>query len=187
MSALLFSSQYGASVWDIALVDETKKNLHSCGAYTANNLDKVSRMAMRNDTREKYQPLLAATLSECASLKETVAAHQVILDILVKDTCLDADKLIELASHTSANKGETWPYKFEAQLPDKPATILFAQVFEIFDRQCVVVDSLMRTRWLEPSKGKQLHKKLVSPIRKFMQSTAASINKVKREPTSLVG
>jgi len=179
MSSLIFGSLYGASVWDVQLVDKDKKNTHSCGAYTANNLDKASRMAMRNESRDLYRPILKAIISDCIKLKSTVESHQVLLDVLIKETCLEVDQLINLATHSSANKGEVWPYSYEATMPDKPATILFSQTFQIFDHQCVIVDSLIRTQWLPPSHGKQLHKKLVHLIRNFMQTTAETINVAK--------
>lgn len=180
MSVLVFGSRYSASVWNVELVDSSKKNTHMCGAYTANNLDKVSRMAMRGATRSEFQPLLSEIIKQCDELKSVVESNYEILNVLVADSCLSEDKLIELASIASKDR-EVWPYRYEAVMPDKPVTILFSEVFKTFDAQCKVVDALIRTQWLEPSKGRQLHKRLVKPIRQYMQTTAADIKEVKKQ------
>ena len=156
-------------MWNVELVYSDKKNSHTCGDYTANTLDKSSKLAMRAESKNIFQPFLSELVSDCKALSEKVNANDQLIEAICNDAAMSQDELINIAISVSK---DDWPKPHKTSYVLLPAIILFTEVFQKLDQQCLVVDALIRTGWLESSKGRLLHQRLAKPIRAYMQDSA---------------
>jgi len=182
MNTIEFGSKYAASLWDVAIVDGTKKNKHTCGAYAVNILNQVSKYSMRRNAKSVFTPVLARFIEDIKELEKTVKENELLIEALYRDTAMSREELIVLASQNNIG---IWPHSYSAKYPITPSALLFANVFSFFDSQCIAIDALIRTGWLESSKGTQLHKRLAKPIRSYMQNSVQIYKESKSNLTVL--
>lgn len=178
-----FRSKYVASVFDIKIVDEKKDNKHTCGIYTMNILSQVSKYSMRSSTKSIFTPVLFKYIEKLKAMEITVNKNNELIDLLFTDAAMNKDDLLALAIKT--NTGEKFPCDYESNFNVLPSTIMLSHVFNILDEQCLSVDALVRTGWLEASKGNTLHKRLVKPLRTFMQETAQDFKSHRKSPVAI--
>ncbi|MCF2829727.1 MULTISPECIES: hypothetical protein [unclassified Pseudoalteromonas] len=167
MSQIIFKSKYSASVWDVTLIDSEKRNIHSFGKLTAFTVFQVTQNFSNTEFRDIVNQRLEETF-------DAVKINSGLLEQLVSNTGYNTTQLIELAEFSSS---DGWPFAYQSTIPNNPTLIKMHQVFAEFDSQSLIIDALLRTGALQLSSVKQLQKKFVKPIRRFLQITSEEIKK----------
>lgn len=169
MAHIIIKSKYAASVWDVKLIDKTKENIHSCGAYTVTAIAGVVKKSSTDFNTDSAVKL--------KGLNKKVVDNDCVINALIENTGLNRDELQRLAK---SNSSDDWPLDIKIEFPNSPHSLLFVEGFKHFDKQSLAIDSMVRTGVLLPSQAKQLQKRFVRPIRSFMQQTAETIKSLKK-------
>jgi hypothetical protein len=167
---LCFSSVYALNVWDVQILNKSKRNIHSCGSYTVTIINNISKKSMRSDLKALALPVLKSSVEACFATHKLILENQLIIDTLYSDVCMDKDSLFSLAKKNNSN----WPIQKNITYDISPLSLSFANTFELFERQCLDVDILVLTGWIDKNKSHSLHKSLCKPLRSFMQTLSAN-------------
>lgn len=169
---LVFSSVYALNVWDVQILNKDKKNMHSCGLYTVITINNLTRKTMRKESKNAALPILKDSMDSCLKTYSTIKDNQLLIDALYKDVCMSKQALFDLAK--SSSNDSKWLLDKAVSYEKTPLSMLFANSFALFEKQCLEIDALAITGWIENKKSHALHKRLCKPLRNFMQSLSTN-------------
>ncbi|MGP4944104.1 hypothetical protein [Pseudoalteromonas nigrifaciens] len=167
MANIIIKSQYTLSIWNMKLVNKDRDNIHSCGEYTSTALKSVVKY---NDADFNKR-----TADKLRKLNAKIIENNDIIEALTESTGLSKDELLNLAKE---NSKQPWPVSVDVKVPTCPHNLLFIKSFMAFDEQSLIIDSMIRTGVLLSPEVKKLRKRLIKPIRAFMQTINLEIKEV---------
>ncbi len=133
---------------------------------------------MRKEFKELALPVLKDSVESCLKVITLIEENEQLIDALFSEVCMSKDALFDLAKNT--NNKLDWPIRVNVHYEKSPLNILFSKAFQLFDRQCLYIDALARTGWIENKKAHAIHKRLCKPLRTFMQDLSVVVKALQK-------